>query len=219
MNTLWTFGDSMTAGDGCVFDKPISSGGLSYYEEYKKEGDDIWPNHLAKKMNYKIKNCGISGASNDKIIDSIIDMYFSIKENDIVIIEKSFNQRFDIPNKELNVLQTQYAESLSNLITNYKKNKHNIENTKIETIINYAVYFSDDNLLKTRQDKRFNFLKNLIKNKAKICYIWDVIEFGRTQESIAEHTNGKIKDSHWSFNGHLNFSELLYEILFKKELI
>ena len=58
MATLWTFGDSFTAGNGCRIDSLLADGGLKYYNEYKKEDDDIWPNILGKKINYKTINLG-----------------------------------------------------------------------------------------------------------------------------------------------------------------
>jgi hypothetical protein len=42
MNTLHTFGDSFTFGHGCV-----ENCSFKEYYTYKKEDDDIWPNHLA----------------------------------------------------------------------------------------------------------------------------------------------------------------------------
>jgi hypothetical protein len=215
MNTLWTFGDSMTAGDGCIENKPIRSGGLLYYTEYKKEGDDIWPNLLAKELDYEIKNCGISGASNDKIIDKIIDEYDNFKENDVVIMQKTFTQRFDIADIKSNTFQTQHAESLA-IMNEVKQNKNSLE---VETIINYAAFFADNVLVRNRYNKRFNFLKKMIENKINICFMWDIIDFGIKQETIKDHTNGKINDLHWGFNGHKNFANLLKRILFDSKTI
>jgi hypothetical protein len=44
MPNLWTFGDSFTAGDGCVQNIAIRDGDFKYYNEYKKLDSDIWPN-------------------------------------------------------------------------------------------------------------------------------------------------------------------------------
>jgi hypothetical protein len=87
MATLWTFGDSMTFGHGCV----PNYEGDEYYKKYKKSDDDlIWPVILANKLGYKLNNLGKCGASNDYIFDKIIDNYHSISENDIVIVNKTF---------------------------------------------------------------------------------------------------------------------------------
>ena len=83
MATLWTFGDSMTAGDGCLLHLGIRDGGDKYYNEYKELDSDIWPNILGRTIGLNVKNIGKSGASNDYILDSIID---KLAENDNVIV-------------------------------------------------------------------------------------------------------------------------------------
>ena len=93
MVTLWTFGDSFTFGHGCRPDGPTNE----YYYNYRSESDEVWPNLLGQMLNVEVKNLGKCGASNDFIIDSIIDNVDMIKPNDIVIIGKSFYQRFDMP--------------------------------------------------------------------------------------------------------------------------
>jgi hypothetical protein len=219
MATLWTFGDSFTAGDGCVENLGIRDGDYKYYNEYKQSDSDIWPNILGKTIGYDVKNMGKSGASNDYILDSIIDSFNMIEPNDVVIIEKTFYQRFDIPNSHDNTFHTQYGEVLylnsTDLMNNHEKYKNN--KLEIETILNYGVLFSDNKLFKERQDKRFEFIKTQLNTKIDKILIWDVLDFvyGKI-ETISQHTRGEIKDYHFSFNGHKMFSELLYKKLYTK---
>jgi hypothetical protein len=112
MGTLWTFGASFTSGDGCVETLGIRDGDIKYYNEYKKSDNDIWPNILGKMIGFNVKNIGKSGASNDYILDSIIDNFDMIQSNDVVIIQKTAYQRFDIPNLNTNKFHTQYGEQL-----------------------------------------------------------------------------------------------------------
>jgi hypothetical protein len=221
MATLWTFGDSFTAGAGCVENIPIRDGDCKYYNEYKKPDSDIWPNILGKAIGYTVKNIGKNGASNDYILDSIIDNFNMIESNDVVIIEKTFYQRFDVPKLNTNEFHTQYGEGLHILSTDLKINKYNKDNFEIETILNYAVLFSDHKLFKERQDKRFEFIETILKNKIHKILIWDVLDvIGGKFETIAQHTNRKIKDYHFSFTGHKQFSDFLYKKLYvKSELI
>lgn len=215
MGTLWTFGDSFTAGDGCVKKLPIRDGDYKYYNEYKELDSDIWPNILGKTIGFDVKNLGKSGASNDYILDSIIDNFDAIKPNDIVIIEKTFYQRFDIPKLNSNEFHTQYAEELYLHSIDLKNNKYSKNQLEIETILNYGVLFSDHILFKERQDKRFEFIKKQLNNKIDKILMWDVLDFLKGKiETIGEHTNGKIKDYHFSFNGHKMFSNLLYKKLY-----
>jgi hypothetical protein len=217
MPNLWTFGDSFTAGDGCVQNIAIRDGDFKYYNEYKKLDSDIWPNILGKTMGFHVKNIGKSGASNDYILDSIIDNFNMIESDDVVIIEKTFYQRFDIPKLNSNEFHTQYGEGLYTLSTDLKINKYNKDKLEIETILNYAVLFSDHKLFKERQDKRFEFIKTILKNKIHKILIWDVLDVIEGKfETITQHTKGKIKDYHFSFTGHKVFSEFLYKKLYIK---
>lgn len=215
MATLWTFGDSFTAGDGCVENLGIRDGDFKYYNEYKKSDSDTWPNMLGKTIGLNVKNIGKSGASNDYILDSIIDHFNLIEPNDIVIIEKTFYQRFDVPKLGTNQFHTQYAEELHILSVDLKTNKYNKDKLEIETLLNYAVLFSDNKLFKERQDKRFEFIKGQLNDRVSKILMWDVLDVTKGKiETINQHTEGKIKDYHFSFNGHKLFSELLYKKLF-----
>ena len=51
--------------------------------------------------------------------------------------------------------------------------------------------------------------------------MWDVVDFAFSKmHTIHNHTNGKIKDFHFSFKGHKIFSEILYKKLYiKPELL
>jgi hypothetical protein len=218
MGTLWTFGASLTSGDGCVKNLPIRDGDLKYYNEYKKMDDDIWPNILGKTIGFTVKNIGKSATSNDSIIDSIIDNFDMIEPNDVVIIQKTFYQRFDIPKLDGSKFRPQGGEELSTLSIDLNKNKDNKDKLEIETILNYGVLFSDNILFKQRQDIRFKFIEKQLKNKINKILIWDVdSDVRKSIETISQHTKGKIKDLHFSFNGHKLFSELLFKKLYTND--
>lgn len=204
MSTLWTFGDSFTFGHGCRPDGPLPE----YFFNYKKEeDDDVWPNLLGKKLGTKVKNFGKCGASNDFIIDSIIDNWDGFKEGDYVIIGISYHSRFDVPIKNKLSLSTIYwgFEDLANFDETQKK--------EMETLINFQYYFADNELYKVRHLKRFNFLHKLLKQKKLITYIWDVefIQYGSRFEKIAEATNDEMKDYHFSFKGHRDFANIVHQ--------
>lgn len=217
MATIWTFGDSFTAGDGCVENLAIRDGEFKYYNEYKELDSDIWPNILGKTIGYDVKNIGKSGASNDYIIDSIIDNFNTIESDDVVVIEKTFYQRFDVPKLNSNEFHTQYAEGLYSLSLDLKKNKYKKDKLEIETILNYGILFADNPLFKERQNKRFGFIETLLKTKVNKILIWDVdSDLRKSIETIGQHTDGKIKDYHFSFNGHKTFSQIIYKKLYTK---
>ena len=217
MVTLWTFGDSFTFGHGCRVDGPTNE----YYYNYRSESDEVWPNLLGQMLNVEVKNLGKCGASNDFIIDSIIDNVDMIKPNDIVIIGKSFYQRFDMPKLNNNTFDTYCAEDLNLISTDLKRNDDHKNKLEIETILNYGILFSDHLLFKERQNKRFEFIRKQLNNKVSKLLMWDVVDFAFSKmHTIHNHTNGKIKDFHFSFKGHKIFSEILYKKLYiKPELL
>ena len=215
MAKLWVFGDSLTAGNGCVDNIPLRDGGYDYYNQYKGPDDNIWPTILANKIGYEVINLGKSGACNDQIIDLIIDNHYRFNSDDIVIVGKTFYQRFDLPNNKINEFVSYYGESLNVLHKDVKNNN------EAETIVNYGVLFCDSELYKIRQNKRFEFLKESIKDKVKLFHIWDITEpFRESIQTIRQHTNNKIKDLHFSFNGHKEMAYFMYRRLFiSKEMI
>jgi len=207
MNTLWTFGDSFTYGHLC------NEGSKDkVYLKYKKENDDIWPNHLGKLLNYKVCNFGKTGASNDFIFDTLIDNFDKIKEKDVVIIGKTIYGRNNFPknNRWLDVS----ADFEINPFKNYWHPflEKNFTKEEYDTIINFQYYFSYNNLYQIRYDNRFDFIKNRLINEKKIhfCYVWYVSDENiRNFEKICDATNNKIDDYHFSFTGHYEFAKFL----------
>jgi hypothetical protein len=186
INTLWTFGDSFTYGSGCLDDNPFTI-------KYKKsEEDKIWPELVASKLNLKLENIGMGLFSNDKIIDSIIDNYNYINENDLVIIGNTFYSRFDIP----------YEGKLITLSTVNLPDDDN-------KLLNDIIVIMDDELLKNRQLKRISFIKSLLEKNGTKCVIWEVEPKWNLYETIAIKTNNEIYDHHWSYKGHRDFSNYI----------
>lgn len=207
MQTLWVFGDSFTFGHGCREDCHFK-----HYLPYKKEGDDIWPNHLSKMLNCEVKNYGKNGASNDWIIDSIIDVFDDIKEGDYVIINKTHHGRIDIPYDNqfynvLTVLERKDDIEMSKFLNNFDDEKFN-------AVVNFQYHFAEDVLYKKRQDKRYKLLMDVLlkDRKVKTCYIWYHQDQNLIQrfETVHQHTSKKIKDWHFSFNGHKQFANYVF---------
>ena len=211
MKTLHTFGDSFTFGHGCVDNCTFKE-----YYVYKKKDDDIWPNHLAKKLGMNVINYGKSGFCNEQIFDSIVINFDSIKEDDVVIIGKTYHNRLSVPT------QSEWVSALSdNEITEeFRKPKLRkfFSNEEIETLINFQYYFSIKKLYEKRNNDRFNFFKKILINNTKVkdCIIWDMPKLYDSFESINIATNGEFFDYHFSFNGHRQFAEYIDNIINKK---
>lgn len=227
MNTLWTFGDSFTFGHGCRED--CNSYTIDEYFGYKKQGDDIWPNHLGGLLNCNVNNLGKNGVSNDYILDKIIENFDNINKNDYIVIGKTFHGRIEVPYK--NKIYKSFASYEGGKIdktTNsndlwIKSEFKDLNDEIIETIINFQYHFSNEMFYKERNNKRFEFIKNRLYNEKniKFCYIWGLEEdkkFYHTFEQIIHATNGKVIDTHFSFKGHLDFSHFIYNKINKKTL-
>jgi hypothetical protein len=208
---LYTFGDSYTFGHGCRADGPL----LEYYYGYKTETDDVWPNLLAKMLNIEVKNLGKCGASNDYIVDSIIDNWDNFNEDDYVIIGITWHSRFDIPLND-QLLWTSTCKGFDDL-----SHFNSLEKEQMETIINFNYHFADNELYKVRHLKRFNFLDKLLKEKKINTFLWDVSFYLHTTrfEKIADATNEEIKDYHLSFKGNKDFANMLYKKIINPTLV
>jgi hypothetical protein len=218
-NTLWAFGDSMTFGHGCNIN--CTSHIKDEYLPYKKEGDDVWSNHLGGFLKCEVKNLGKNGASNDYIFDTIIDNFDEIVEGDVVIINTTLYGRIEVPigDQMFNVLS-----SYEDVIKIVRDGVTDDDNEKIETVINFQHHFSNHQFYKIRHKKRFEFIKNrLIKEKnIKFIYLWSLEDDDGVYSSfqtIKDHTKGKINDTHFSFNGHLNFAYFLLSLINKNKII
>lgn len=219
MSTLWTFGDSMTFGHGCnsncVSDTKIE------YSKFKKDGDDIWVNHLSRLLNCEIRNLGKNGVSNDYIFDTILDNFDNIKQDDIVIINTTLYGRIEVP----------IGDSLCNVLSSYEGAKNIINNSedkneleKIESVINFQYHFSNHQFYKERHKNRFQFLKNRFVNDKKIrfFFMWSLEDddgLYRSFQTIKDHTNGNVDDTHFSFKGHLDFAHYIFSTMDNKKLI
>jgi hypothetical protein len=227
-NTLWAFGDSMTFGHGCNVD--CKSNTRLEYLPYKKEGDDIWSNHLSKMLDYDVVNLGKNGASNDYIFDAIIDNFDKIKPNDVVVINMTLHGRIEVP----------FKNGTYNILSGYEKNKTSMDDKepqirhaknqtnesddeKIEALINFQYHFSNHQFYKDRHTKRFNFIKNILlkERDVRFVYLWSLerdLGLYASFQTIYDATNGEVNDTHFSFNGHFNFAHFLNSMIDKKIL-
>lgn len=217
MNKLWTFGDSFTHGDGTFsYDQYYK-----YKKDKKDENDLIWCELLSKKLNLELENKGRGGISNDMILDSIMENWEYIDENDYVIIGKTWAHRCDFPGwNNSPTLQTLcYNNFNTNMINFNKATIDKFDDDQIECIKLFNVVFADQQGYRNRQNFRFNFIKDILLNEKKVkkCVIWGLEDFdpkfSSTIETIAKETNDEILDYHWSYNGHRTFFNYINNFL------
>ena len=98
MSKLWTFGDSFTFGHGCrKFSEDTSSPYNIKYSNYIDLNRPIWAEHVSTTLGLELLNYGVNGASNDLILDNIIDNISSFKSDDVIVIQISTSARYDFP--------------------------------------------------------------------------------------------------------------------------
>lgn len=213
MNTIHTFGDSFTFGHGCV-----ENCSFKEYYKYKKYDDDIWPNLLSKKLKMNVSNYGKNAFCNEQIFDSIIKNFGSIKENDIVIVEKTYHDRLSVPNDSEWISALSIDYNIEETWRNKLEKVFSKEET--ETLINFQYYFSPKKLYEKRNNDRFDFLKKILVNNTKVkdCIIWDMPKIYDSFENVKTATNGEFIDFHFSFKGHKQFAEYMENIINKKIL-
>ena len=197
MNNLILFGDSFT-----------SDVIIEYANMYKNHEDYHLGEIIASKLNLNLINLGVGSFSNDRILDKIIENHHIIKEEDIVIIGKTFYNRFDIPNKDINLgFTTVTPLSYEPLL------KFGFTSEEAKSIILFLTVIDDKNFV-NRANLRYKFIEDfLYLKKIKNCIFWEVEDLWKTFEDIKTATNNKINDNHWSYKGHKDFANYLLNII------
>jgi len=204
MSKLIVFGDSFT----CLHE--YKKDDEFYYSKYKKNENDLfWSEIVAKKLNLDLCNFGYGSYSNYRIIDSIIENFDLINEDDVVIIGKTFYNRIDIPNEEKNGLKfTTITPSADKLLK-----KLGFSDDEIFGILFYNTLIDNESFVE-RIDNHYNFIKKMIENKnVNKCIFWNVSDYMFKYENITEDTKNKIIDNHWSYKGNRDFSNEILKLL------
>jgi hypothetical protein len=196
MSKLYTFGDSFTEGVGC---KPSDE----YYKKYNNKDNLIWPEIVANHYNMELINRGIGGCSNEIIIDNILAEWNSIKSEDIVIIGKTYGNRFDIPH------QKSKGKFMSVWGPSWFDNPKIQDWVGTDILKKYLILFRGDfNLYDTRHYRYLIFIKQQLEATKDVKTIfWDVTSNISNIETITSATNSKIIDGHFSYQGHSDFSK------------
>jgi hypothetical protein len=107
MSKLWTFGCSFTAEyDFTSYLKPGQSeenenNNIRYRNLRGGEVTDVWPTIVARELGLEKENVGYPGFSNYRIFNRFVANCHRIQKDDVVIVEWSRKERFDIVNKNM----------------------------------------------------------------------------------------------------------------------
>lgn len=193
---LWIFGDS--------FDSPITLEAFDYAKNYYEGGLKHYSDLLALKLNLDIQHFGTPGAGPPTILHYLADNINNIDTGDYVVVGISE------PVRLLSFYPQDEGTNLSSAAVG----------NNVEAARDYKVYseYYFESLKKYVVDcidpfrgeilhYYFNIFSNILLNsKASKTFLYGS-DFWCKYESIYEHTEGKLKDNHWSFNGQLEFGK------------
>ena len=203
MNTVWTFGDSLT--DGFRSDNIWAK----KYVEWKGYIPLTYGEIISKKLNYNLINLGKGGSDNNTIFESFIKNIDNIKDGDIVIIGWSDIGRFRLATKN---------NEWCSFVPNFDYNMKNMENISNQTIMEVCVNRLSDIYI----DELNHFIK-IMKYSLPNNIIYNWSPFLNIRNSVANleniiapsginiETNGLVNDYHYGQSAHLNLAMYFYK--------
>jgi hypothetical protein len=216
-NKIWFFGDSFTYGDGCIEDRPPNG-------EYFKSNPNglLWRKGLSKHFNMLEVNKSMGGASNDWIINSLINELLNIQPNDIVVVGLSWSPRFQLIDKRVgrhvNFLVQDFFEhthDTTNVVLDDNDERYNKELFDAIKIILLEYRAQHEEILRDyHYNQALKILKKLEQSNVRFL-LWDLkLAQFRYQTIDDEIGNG---DNHWSWKGHNDFMLRCIELLENNE--
>jgi hypothetical protein len=214
---LWIFGDSFSES----FNAEKTFGTVDWrlnYLRYLGRIPKVYGEIISEKLNYELVNLARSGSCNDSIFEKICLNINDIRDNDVVIIGWSCPLRFRLA-AEIG------DENWVNMLPFYRVNRIGEGNSK--TLFKNSISDNTlDEIFYNRKSYRYideivyrTQIINKALNKNKVIhwspfpdYVLDIKSITECTK-IVDETNGKIKDPHFSEQGHIELSEALLKML------
>lgn len=223
-NKLWIFGDSYSAGAGCG---PSESYYIATTPQKK------WAEILADKFGYEMIMKARGGISTIEIIDSIISNLSYIKNGDCIIVGDS------VPTRLIGVSQKKkFIDNLTRPLVTFNNDvlfepegvnkdifyEYDIQPENLETYVDYVysfVYKYMEDWETFYRNQILNIFKDLKQKRGIECYFWScrIWNIEERYETITQDTKGKIRDEHWSWNGHIQMADYMSNRLHNKIFI
>jgi hypothetical protein len=202
MATLWTFGDSLTAGFSKDYEWSKS------YIEWKGYQPKVYGDFISEKLDLNFVNLGRGASDNYTIFEIFCNAINKFNDGDMVVFGWTSPIRFRLANKKNN---------WASLLPSYNGNYSSIRDISVDNIQEMFIH---------RENVRFcievnNWIKlidNFLENKNIKIIHWTTfdnrlaVNFFREIETISQETNGLISDPHFSENGHLVLAERLIKL-------
>jgi hypothetical protein len=196
MSKIWCFGDSFTA--------PFSNKTewSNEYVNYKGYKPNVYGDILSKKFNIDCINNGRGGCDNYSIFEKLCDTANEINQNDIIIVGWTTVKRFRLVNYDKLNWETFIPSFKNNQFKQCGITKDTFNEILINrTHINYEIELT----------KLVRFINFAFKTQKIIHWRWDDVGRLKKYNTIAEETNNKINDLHYSEQGHSELSKDLIE--------
>jgi hypothetical protein len=234
MGKLWCFGDSFTAGDGCVANQNGYQPSTLLYREWLKLKDDeeiaIWPVIVANHFNLELKNFGSGGWGHESILDCFYKNIKNIGPDDYVIIGLSYAHRFD------GVLTINITKSMQTFSINRVMGENDehlqMSNLSKEGLLQIIYNRNEDEFIERLCDN-VDAIKYMTNSICKGCIIWGIdneiikyrpnsflnirgytdIDNFKSINDISNETNFEVRDGHFGMNGHKLFAGMVIDEL------
>lgn len=227
MNSVWVFGDSMTAPISGKFPEKSSP-----YSEWLGRYAKVSCEMLAEHFDFEPMNRGVAGASNNQIFANFLKEHTNIKSGDIVVIGWSPIMRYRIAS------YSKFSDSQHTWLQIWARGyKPQVENTCLdgkwlteevaEQIVLNRNEFKD--LYSEEINEWTSFIKEWadLKGVTVITWTWCQKEFGgehsinvdippRRRTDMSMETDNMVKDGHYGEVGHKELFEEILDYLKRK---
>jgi len=233
--TLYTYGDSFTAGDGTR--RPLLNKNNKPMRVPNPNRRKFWVDEVARKYSIlNIDNRGAGGLSDDGIFYKLLADLKKFKRGDIILYSLGFPERTDFilkeptrelldPSKEKAGIEgaplfcVTTSTPNEDTFTHFKRaiQESNFEENMpfcysddlLVAMINYNSNYKTKNseLLTATNKFRAKLVLDYLKTKGVNSLIWDLPPQVYKYENISKATKGKIDDHHWSWEGCYQFSK------------
>lgn len=223
---------------GCSFSEILNEGGYKPYYEYRnKNFPKTWSEILSEKLEMNLINYAKGGSCNEIIFQKFCNAIESIKENDIVIFQWSYPERFswvDVSGKLISAAWSGWdgtldEETAQKIATTRSSEIYKFQILDFQKIINEISKLKKFQIWYWHADQSMyryldiSDMKNLI-----VDYIMEnnlpnyprttfdvVYELGGCD--IETETNGVVKDNHFGETAHKIKADLFYNHIKKYE--
>jgi hypothetical protein len=202
---LWIFGDSFSYGTGCLPEQDY----LTQYPE-RRINKGIFPERLADTYKLQLKNLSFPGRSCQHILEDVIYNIPKFKPEDYLIIGLSDPVRITTWETWPAPHDVVKRVSINHYSCNTDCNPGDLYwNGSTEGMRKSTVDYIVNTLIPYREFEEvsyFNLVSTLVKGLTiSKSFLWGATQWS-AYETIYTDTNQKIKDYHFSWNGHKAFA-------------